>query len=201
MDIAQLLKDVRRQQHWEQEDLAKRLDTSQQTVSNWENGTLPRAGALRRINELLGELKLPPVSVSTIAKIEIRREEEVFEQLSPALGYQREAVIQYQGVKLRVDYMTPRVVAEFKNYHSHTGETTFLQNAIFQLDTVRKVQTLHGAAREIYTLILMSQQPVENPVAYNRLMTLGALHDVQVFLAQNAKQVADILQNLETETV
>ena len=67
MDIARLLKDLRRQERWEQDDLAKRLGTSQQTVSNWENGTLPRAGALRKLNDLLVELKLPPVSIATIA--------------------------------------------------------------------------------------------------------------------------------------
>ena len=199
MDIARLLKDLRRQERWEQDDLAKRLGTSQQTVSNWENGTLPRAGALRKLNDLLVELKLPPVSIATIAQIEGRREEEVFALITPGLNYEREAVIQYQGVKLRVDYMSEKVVAEFKNYHSHTSETTFIQHGLFQLDTVRKVQTILGKARSIYALILMSQQPVDNPIAYNRVMTLGALHDIRVYLAQNAKQTADILQSLEAD--
>ena len=78
-----LLKDLRRQERWEQDDLAKRLGTSQQTVSNWENGTLPRAGALRKLNDLLVELKLPPVSIAapTLPVIDpplrVRREREL----------------------------------------------------------------------------------------------------------------------------
>lgn len=53
MDIANTLKEFRRDNELEQEDLAKLLDTTQQTVSNWESGTMPRSAALNRINHLL----------------------------------------------------------------------------------------------------------------------------------------------------
>lgn len=66
MDIAQTLKDFRAAHGLEQDQLAKLLETTQQTVSNWESGTMPRSGALKRINQLLttykqGQLPLPPV--------------------------------------------------------------------------------------------------------------------------------------------
>ncbi len=67
MDIANVIKDLRRKQAWEQDDLAKRLGTSQQTVSNWESGTLPRAAALLKINALLKDVGLPTVSLTTVA--------------------------------------------------------------------------------------------------------------------------------------
>lgn len=67
MDIANVIKDLRASQHWEQEDLAKRLGTSQQTVSNWEAGTMPRASALTKINALLKEIHKPTISLVTLA--------------------------------------------------------------------------------------------------------------------------------------
>jgi len=64
-DIAAALKEFRQQNNLEQDDLARMLDTTQQTVSNWEKGTVPRAGALRRIAHMLrnyeGGKPLPPL--------------------------------------------------------------------------------------------------------------------------------------------
>lgn len=57
MDIAQTLKEFRQENELEQGDLARLLETTQQTVSNWESGTVPRAGALKRINHLLATYK------------------------------------------------------------------------------------------------------------------------------------------------
>lgn len=45
MDIGSVLKALRHAQRWEQADLAKQLGTTQQSVSKWESGTLPRARA------------------------------------------------------------------------------------------------------------------------------------------------------------
>ncbi len=54
MNISTALKEFRQEHNLEQEDLAKMLDTTQQTVSNWESGgTMPRANALKRINHVL----------------------------------------------------------------------------------------------------------------------------------------------------
>lgn len=64
-DIAGTLKEFRMRNDLEQEDLARLLETTQQTVSNWESGTIPRAKALRRINHLVRNyqpgLPFPPV--------------------------------------------------------------------------------------------------------------------------------------------
>ena len=49
MDIENVIKELRRKEGWEQDDLAKRLGTTQQTISNWENGSLPRLGALKKL--------------------------------------------------------------------------------------------------------------------------------------------------------
>ena len=66
MDIGSVLKELRHTQRWEQADLARQLGTTQQSVSKWESGTLPRAGALKRINDLLRAKGMQPVSVSTV---------------------------------------------------------------------------------------------------------------------------------------
>lgn len=78
MYIATTLKEFRQQHNLEQDELARLLETTQQTVSNWEKGTLPRAGALRRINHLLNTYKkgegvptLPPKPVFNPAVQEI----------------------------------------------------------------------------------------------------------------------------------
>ena len=63
MDLAQTLKEFRQANGLEQDDLATLLDTTQQTVSNWESGTMPRSAALNRINHLLKTYKkgeVPP---------------------------------------------------------------------------------------------------------------------------------------------
>lgn len=76
MDIASTLKEFRSNNGLEQEDLAKLLDTTQQTISNWESGTMPRSGALKRINHLLrtykkGEPPVPYVELSAAQSSEI----------------------------------------------------------------------------------------------------------------------------------
>lgn len=53
MDIAQTLKEFRQAHGLEQDDLAKLIGTTQQTISNWEGGTMPRAMALRKINHVI----------------------------------------------------------------------------------------------------------------------------------------------------
>jgi transcriptional regulator with XRE-family HTH domain len=67
MDIANVIRELRAKMQWDQEDLASRLGTSQQSISNWETGSLPRASALAKINALLKEANLPAVSLTTVA--------------------------------------------------------------------------------------------------------------------------------------
>lgn len=60
MDIAKILKDIRKTKDWDQQEIARRLGTTQQTISNWEQGAMPRASAIKRINRLLEEIGTPP---------------------------------------------------------------------------------------------------------------------------------------------
>jgi transcriptional regulator with XRE-family HTH domain len=66
MDIVHILKQLRQTQGWDQSDLAKQLGTTQQTVSNWESGKLPRPSALKKINVLLHAQDIKPITISTV---------------------------------------------------------------------------------------------------------------------------------------
>jgi transcriptional regulator with XRE-family HTH domain len=66
MDISGIIKQLRRSQDWEQADLARELGTTQQAVSKWEAGTLPRAGALKKINALLRSKGMDAITISTV---------------------------------------------------------------------------------------------------------------------------------------
>jgi transcriptional regulator with XRE-family HTH domain len=66
MDIGTILKRLRRTQQWEQADLARELGTTQQSVSKWEAGTLPRAGALKKINALLRARGMDAITITTV---------------------------------------------------------------------------------------------------------------------------------------
>ena len=62
MGIATALKEFRKEHGMEQDDLAKLLGTTQQTISNWESGTMPRANALKRISQVLASYERSHVS-------------------------------------------------------------------------------------------------------------------------------------------
>lgn len=97
MDIANTLKEFRQQHGMEQDELARLLETTQQTVSNWENGTVPRASALHRINHVLtnykaGEGITPPprrvlnAAVNEIHGIKVKSPEESRMWVADAMG-------------------------------------------------------------------------------------------------------------------
>lgn len=66
MLIGMVLKELRHAQRWEQADLARLLGTTQQSVSKWEQGTLPRAGMLKKINDLLRAKGMQTISISRV---------------------------------------------------------------------------------------------------------------------------------------
>lgn len=67
MDIAKVIKDIRKKKNWDQEHLAQHLGTTQQTISNWETGAMPRAHMLRKLSALMQETGMGPLAIRTIA--------------------------------------------------------------------------------------------------------------------------------------
>lgn len=97
LDLATTLKEFRQQHAMEQAELARLLDTTQQTVSNWEKGTVPRSGTLRKISHLINTYKggqpLEPVpprpvfdpAISAIHDIRVKSEIETRREVAQSL--------------------------------------------------------------------------------------------------------------------
>lgn len=97
LDLATALKEFRQQHALEQADVARLLETTQQTVSNWENGTVPRSGTLRKISHLIATyqkgLPLDPVppkpvfdpAISAIHDIRVKSEIETRREVAQSL--------------------------------------------------------------------------------------------------------------------
>lgn len=97
MDIATTLKEFRSEHGLEQEDVARMCETTQQTVSNWETGTVPRSAALRKINHMLVNYRpgktLDPIApkptfdprIVEVHEIEVRSEHETRHAMAKAL--------------------------------------------------------------------------------------------------------------------
>lgn len=241
-DIANTLKEFRQQHSMEQDELARLLETTQQTVSNWENGTMPRASALRRINHLLttyrvgeGAKPLPekPVlnpaiseiheirvkseyetkrgvaeALGTVAERPVRElqsteallnearnaEEAFFVVLSQELSFEREARIEFQGYRTRIDYLDADVCAEFKYLPvravSFGPPTRFVEYAVQQLVTNRRILEMIGQPRKIFALVMCFPTLPTNTMRFNRLITLATLHDVRLVIGQTPEQCA-----------
>jgi transcriptional regulator with XRE-family HTH domain len=252
MDIANTLKDFRRDNGLEQEDLAKLLDTTQQTVSNWESGTMPRANALKRINHVLATYQkgvgaapyveppriqgdgYPTFASTMIPKEElaVRRQvaqslEDVitpvrerqnirerpdlgafhhaaimFEQgilaaMPPGTVFRSDAVVEFQGLRLRPDFLTDKVCVEFKVTMWPSGAPISLDNAILQLTSIRRIHQFKGEERKTYALLIGSPRTEVNPRTYNRLLATGALHGIDILVAHTPEQCAKLLLALE----
>lgn len=242
MDIANTLKEFRQQHDMEQDELARLLATTQQTVSNWENGTMPRAPALRRINHLLttykageGPKPLPekPVlnpAISEIHEIRVKSEYETRRGVAEAMGavadrhvreiqsgdaliheaksaedaffaalpqelrFEREARIEFQGYRTRVDYLDADVCAEFKYLPLRTVSfgppTRFVEYGVQQLVTNRRMLEMIGQPRKIFALVMCFPTLPTHAVQFNRLITLATLHDVRLVIGQTPEQCA-----------
>lgn len=249
MDLAQTLKDFRQANGLEQDDLATLLDTTQQTVSNWESGTMPRSAALNRINHLLktykkGEPTQPwvaptyhpditeiheiPVNKGRqrqgLDELRIKTEPEtrmymaqsiariierpasdlgfvhrfrdvLFASLPPEIKYEREAMVRFQGIQTRADYLTDKVCAEIKG-SSHPGSSPVFDLGIHQLNTIREIHRRQGELRPVYLLIVATTE-TSMPQRTNRLLNMAALHDVQIFVATTPEEAAGLLIGLE----
>lgn len=259
MDLAQTLKDFRRDNGLEQDELAKLLETTQQTVSNWESGTMPRSAALNRINHLLktykkGEAPSPwvrPTYHPAITEIhEIPVDEEVqrkrldslreqrnaqahgqvmdeketrmyvaqslnriierpatdtgfvhrfraalFAALPPEIEYERDAMVRFQGVQTRADYLSDKVCAEIKG-SSHPSNSPIFDLGIHQLNTIREIHRRLDELRPIYLLIVAATE-TSMPGRTNRLLNLAALHDIQIFVATTPEEAAGLIIGLE----
>ena len=242
MDIANTLKEFRQQHGMEQDELARLLETTQQTVSNWENGTMPRASALRRINHLLttykageGTKPLPekPVlnpAISEIHEIRVKSEYETRRGVAEALGavadrpvrelqsgdalireaksaehaffaalpqelsFEREARIEFQGYRTRVDYLDADVCAEFRYLPvrsvSFGPPTRFVEYGVQQLVTNRRMLEMIGQPRKIFALVMCFPTLPTHTMQFNRLITLATLHDVRLVIGQTPEQCA-----------
>lgn len=259
MDLAQTLKDFRAANSLEQEDLAKLLETTQQTVSNWEGGTMPRSGALKRINHLLatykqGELPLPWVpspklnpAITEIHEVpvqeqmqfarysksraepelgegrikteyETRRavaeslgsiagehpvtfERDFMQQLADHLPVTRQfeiqAAVDYQGLRMRADYLSAKVCAEFK-MNARMMSIFPIELGIHQLSTLRRIFERKGEPRVVYVLFIVTKDPEHRPRILNRILTSATLHDVHVFIVHTPEECAQMIEELET---
>lgn len=269
MDIATTLKEFRQEHGLEQEDLAKLLDTTQQTVSNWESGTMPRTNALRRINHVLATYQkgvgaapyveppriqgdgYPTFASTMIPKEEIalrnhadntgpvrvkseyetRRavaeslasttgpsnnaeriallrsmrqdfEEKLSDLLDKSIEFQLEATVDFQSLRQRADYLSPRVCAEIKI--PHRFDYMIAESGVHQLLTMREILKRNNQAREYFVLILVVTPGASlgmRPMALSRIVTLASIHDVHVFITGSAEETAQILSELETGTI
>jgi transcriptional regulator with XRE-family HTH domain len=243
MDLATTLKDFRRDNGLEQDDLAKLLDTTQQTVSNWESGTMPRTGALKKITHLLNNYKkdgytapstpapaqaqshgnYPTFSSTMLGADEFNTRRRVAESLvkivdrgphSPAFSFlqdfkgkmlslipagiphEQEALIKFQGVQVRADYLTRQVCAEIK-YSAHPISSPIFDIGILQLNTIRAIHKRQGELRGIYMLIIATQDITSLQQRTTRLLNLAALHEIQIFIATTPEECAKLLIALE----
>lgn len=265
MDIAAALKEFRQEQGLEQDDLAKLLDTTQQTVSNWESGgTMPRANALKRINHVLATYKpgigpapyveppriqgngYPTFASTMIPKEDIAirnaeahgvrvkseyetrravaeslasiadpaermafirsRRQEFEQQLVAALGpdveFMVNAPVDFQALRLRADYLSPKVCAEIKTVTEPRHANMGVEQGIHQLTTLRAVLKHNNQPREYFILVVvLSSGAGMRPMALSRIITLASLHDVHVFISGSAEETAQILTELETCTI
>lgn len=264
MDIAAALKEFRQEHGLEQEDLAKLLDTTQQTVSNWESGgTMPRANALKRINHVLSTYRpgvgpapyveppriqgdgYPTFASTMIPKEELAtrneeahgvrvkseyetrravaealasidpaervalmrsRRQEFEQQLVAALGpnveFMVNAPVDFQALRLRADYLSPRVCAEIKTITEPRHVNMGVEQGIHQLTTLRAVLKHNNQPREYFLLVVvLSSGAGLRPMAISRIITLATLHDVHVFITGSVEETAQILTELETCTV
>lgn len=262
MDIATALKEFRQEHGLEQEELAKMLDTTQQTVSNWESGgTMPRANALKRINHVLATYRpgvgpapyveppriqgdgYPTFASTMIPKEELAvrnatahgikvkseyetrravaeslaaiadpgerfalmrsRRQEFEQQMIASLGHGIEfmvnAPVDFQALRLRADYLSPKVCAEIKTINEPKHVNMGVEGGIHQLTTLRAVLKHNNQPREYFVLIMVvSPGAGLRPMALSRLVTLASLHDVHVFITGSAEETAQILTELET---
>lgn len=295
MDLAQTLKDFRQANGLEQDGLAVLLDTTQQTISNWESGTMPRTAALNRINHLLRTYKkgeepkpyVPPTYHPAIteiheipvdkdvqrAKLDAMRErdaqpyinseygttrtiaeslgriaeghppgsavnfaaaltakallspgaavseealtrgmrfapigdpgyrsfmQEVAGALPGGMPFEIDARVDYQGMRMRADYLSPRVCAEVKEHSRGSPSLLHLETGIHRLNTLRKIFERQDAPRERYVLLLVAQQGSGNPRLMNRVMAEAALHDIHVFTVQSPEECAQLLTEMES---
>lgn len=264
MDIAAALKEFRQEHGLEQEDLAKLLDTTQQTVSNWESGgTMPRANALKRISHVLSTYRpgvgpapyveppriqgdgYPTFASTMIPKEELAtrneeahgvrvkseyetrravaealasidpaervalmrsRRQEFEQQLVAALGpnveFMVNAPVDFQALRLRADYLSPRVCAEIKTITEPRHVNMGVEQGIHQLTTLRAVLKHNNQPREYFVLVVvLSSGAGLRPMAISRIITLATLHDVHVFITGSVEETAQILTELETCTV
>lgn len=114
MNVSTALKEFRQEHGLEQEDLAKLLDTTQQTVSNWESGgTMPRANALKRINHVLSTYR---PGVGPLPYVEPPRiQGDGYPTFSSTMIPKEELAIrnaEAHGVTVKSEYETRRTVAE-----------------------------------------------------------------------------------------
>lgn len=265
MDIATALKEFRQEHGLEQEELAKMLDTTQQTVSNWESGgTMPRANALKRINHVLATYRpgvgpapyvespriqgdgYPTFASTMIPKDELavrnatahginvkseyetrrtvaeslasiadpaermalmRSRRQEFEQqivagLGPGVEFMVNAPVDFQALRLRADYLSPKVCAEIKTITEPKNINMGVEHGIHQLTTLRAVLKHNNQPREYFVLVVvLSSGAGMRPMALSRIVTLASLHDVHVFITGSAEETAQILTELETSTI
>lgn len=262
MDIATALKEFRQEHGLEQEDLAKMLDTTQQTVSNWESGgTTPRANALKRINHVLATYRpgvgpapyveppriqgdgYPTFTSTMIPKEELavrnaaahgvtvkseyetrravaeslaslspderfalirsRRQEfehELGELLDKSIEFKLDAPIDFQSLRQRADYLSPRVCAEIKI--PTRFDYMIAESGVHQLLTLREILKRNNQAREYFVLIMVvSPGAGMRPMAMSRIITLASIHDVHVFITGSAEETAQILSELEKTSI
>jgi len=266
MDIATALKDFRKEHGLEQDDLAKMLDTTQQTVSNWESGgTTPRATALRRINHVLATYRpgigpepyvekprpqgdgYPTFSSTMIPREELairnaeahgvtvkgeyetRRtvaealasiadsksnteritlmrsmrqefERQLSDLMDKSIDFKLDATVDFQSLRQRADYLSPRVCAEIKM--PVRFDYMIAESGVHQLLTLREILKRNNQEREYFVLILLATPGAGmRPMALSRIVTLASIHDVHVFITGSAEETAQILSELEKGTV
>lgn len=266
MDIATALKEFRQEHGLEQEELAKMLDTTQQTVSNWESGgTTPRANALKRINHVLATYQpgvgpapyveppriqgdgYPTFTSTMIPKEELairnaaahgvtvkseyetRRtvadslasilgardnteritlmrsmrqefEQKLGELLDQSIDFKLDAPIDFQSLRQRADYLSPRVCAEIKI--PTRFDYMIAESGVHQLLTLREILKRNNQAREYFVLIMVvSPGAGMRPMAMSRIITLASIHDVHVFITGSAEETAQILSELEKTSI
>lgn len=219
VDIANVLKEFRQRTGLEQSDLALKLGVTQQTVSNWESGTVPRPTAMRRIQALVSEqgmevpfahmvqaqqqIQTPPPNTIRLGvdnPLMVRNrafETELFDLLSENIEFETYAKAEMNGVRMRVDYLSPKVCAEIKHVR-HPGMSSLIDLGILQLSTVRKIHERSSHLRKHYVLLIVPIDPA-TPVRSTRVFNLAALHDISAVIAFTPEQCAAILTDFEKD--
>lgn len=129
MDLAQTLKDFRQANGLEQDDLANLLDTTQQTISNWESGTMPRSAALNRINHLLKTYKKGEELQPWVAP-----------RYHPAITEIHEIPVDKDAQRAKLDAMRERGVLYYGEHHTKRSVAENLEKVASELTPTIGVQ-------------------------------------------------------------